>query len=65
MKKLHLILFGTLWLVACMTPAIASLNHLNTVSEQSKAKKRFIKKVEPIVVECPQGTIPVCLGKYG
>ena len=58
MKKLHLILFGTLWLVACMTPAIASLNHLNTVSEQSKAKKRFIKKVEPIVVECPQGTNP-------
>ena len=58
MKKLHLILFGTLWLVACMTPAIASSNHLNTVSEQSKAKKRFIKKVEPIVVECPQGTNP-------
>ena len=58
MKKLHLILFGTLWLVACMTPAVASSNHLNTVSEQSKAKKRFIKKVEPIVVECPQGTNP-------
>ena len=58
MKKLHLILFGTLWLVACMTPAVASLNHLSTVSEQKKAKKRFIKKVEPIVVECPQGTNP-------
>ena len=58
MKKLHLILFGTLWLVACMTPAVASLNYLNTVSEQKKAKKRFIKKVEPIVVECPQGTNP-------
>lgn len=58
MKKLHLIFVCTLWLVACMTPAVASLNHLNTVSEQKKAKKRFIKKVEPIVVECPQGTNP-------
>lgn len=58
MKKLHLIFVCTLWLVACMTPAVASSNHLNTVSEQKKAKKRFIKKVEPIVVECPQGTNP-------
>lgn len=58
MKKLHLIFVCTLWLVACMTPAVASLNYLNTVSEQKKAKKRFIKKVEPIVVECPQGTNP-------
>ena len=58
MKKLHLIFVCTLWLVACMTPAVASLNDLNIVSEQKKAKKRFIKKVEPIVVECPQGTNP-------
>jgi len=57
-KKLHLILFGVLWLAISMLPAISSSNHSNIVSEQLKAKKRIIKKVSPIVVECPQGTNP-------
>ena len=58
MKKLHLIFICTLWLAASMVPAMASSNPSHNVSESSKAKKRIIKKIAPIVVECPQGTNP-------
>ena len=58
MKKLHLIFICTLWLAASMVPAMASSSPTHNVSESSKAKKRIIKKIAPIVVECPQGTNP-------
>ena len=58
MKKLHLIFICTVWLAASMVPAMASSSPTHNVSESSKAKKRIIKKIAPIVVECPQGTNP-------
>ena len=57
MKKLHFIFFGFLWLFASFAPMMAVSNS-SQLSESAKAKKRIIKKIAPIHVDCPQGTNP-------
>ncbi len=57
MKKLHLILFGIAGL-CMMLPVNASSIQSTNRSVVTKAKKRIIKKVGPILIDCPQGTNP-------
>ena len=57
MKKLHLILCGIASLCIALPVAASSIQSPNNY-EVTKVKKRIIKKVASIAVDCPQGTAP-------
>ena len=57
MKKLHFILFGILGVCLSFEPMMAASAH-SPIAELTKAKKRVIKKIAPIELNCPQGTNP-------
>ncbi len=57
MKKLHFIFFGILWVCVSAEPMLAATTH-SPIAESTKAKKRVIKKIAPIEVNCKPGTNP-------